>query len=245
MSRYWLYVVLAWAGVLFASPAVQADSITIKALGPSDLGHNVSITHPNAGGTAVHYGGFAGFYAWEKLSGPGPLSNGTFLTMCIELTEFFSSGGTYTVAYADPQNAPDPGNPLSTVGHMGAAKAALLSELYGRFLGLVDTDKEAAAFQVAVWEIVYDTGLKLGTNQGQVFIDNANHLNAGTYGALAQSWLDQLDGTGPHMDLLALSKTGFQDQVVPNPVPAPPGLVLAGIGFLGLLGWRQRRQPIV
>jgi hypothetical protein len=243
MSRHWLYVVLAGAGVLWAAPAAQADSITVKALGPSDLGQSVSITHPNSGGAAVHYGGFAGLYSWEKTGGGGPFTVGTtFQTVCIELTENFSTGTTYTVNVVDPLNAPNPGLP---VGQMTPAKAALLSELHGRFLGLIDTDKEAAAFQVAVWEIVYDTGLNLNANQGQVYIDNASHLTAGTYGALAQSWLNQLDGTGPQPDLLALSKTGFQDQIIVDPVPAPPALVLAGIGFLGLLGWRSRRQPVV
>lgn len=243
MSRYWLYTVLAWAGVLWASPAAHADSMTVKALGPGALGQSVSITHPNSGGSAVHYGGFAGFYSWEKTGGGGPFATGTkFQTFCIELTEFFSTGNTYTVNVVDPLNAPNPGLP---VGQMTSAKASLLSELHGRFLGEVDTSKEAAAFQVAVWEIVYDTGLKLGAGQGQVYIDNASHLNAGTYGALAQYWLNQLNGTGPQPDLLALSKAGFQDQIIVNPVPAPPALVLAGIGFLGLLGWRSRRQPVI
>jgi len=244
MSRNWLYTVLAWAGVLWASPAAQADSMTIKALGPSDLGQSVSITHPNSGGSAAHYGGFAGLYSWQKVSGGGPFAAGaTFQTFCIEITETFSTGTTYhNVNVVDPLNAPNPGLP---VGPMTTAKAALLSELHGRFLSLVDTDKEAAAFQVAVWEIVYDTGLKLGAGQGQVYVDNANHLLANTYGKLAQDWLDQLNGTGPQPDLLALSKTGFQDQIIVNPVPAPPALVLAGIGFLGLLGWRSRRQPVI
>jgi len=241
MSKYWFMGAAVWAALSCAAPAARADSLKIKALGPTALGQSVSITHPSSGGSPTTYGGFAGFYAWEKQSGDGPIANGTFQTFCIELTENFSTGSVHTVQYANPQDAPDPGNPLATVGHMGLAKANLLSELFGRFFAAVDTAKEAAAFQVAVWEIVFDTGLKLGAGQGQVYVNNAGHLAADKYGGIAQSYLDALDGTGPHTHLLALSKVGFQDQIVPNPVPAPPGLVLAGIGFLGLMGWRGRR----
>jgi hypothetical protein len=156
----------------------------------------------------------AGKFNWTKDSGDYDGVDGDFSSFCIELVEQVGNGNQYTFGIettADAPNTMPPG--------MGAAKADLLSEYFGRFIDVADmsSNKEMAAFQLGVWEIVYDDGLDLEDGDFRVMSD-------GNENALAQSWLNALDGSGPRIGLDALVAEGIQDQVV---VPEPASLVMA------------------
>ncbi|HJZ58664.1 MAG TPA: hypothetical protein VKE74_27225 [Gemmataceae bacterium] len=141
-----------------------------------------------------------------------------------------------------------------------AAKANAVTELYGRFYqsawgqaGFTGSS-DSVAFQLALWEIITD---------GPPTAGNTNELSNGTFrvssgiGApytTAKSWLNQMNGdassfntrfSGQELVALVAPAPGakqqdcVQDQIALRPnsaVPAPPGVILAGIGFLGLLG---------
>lgn len=179
-------------------------------------------------------GTLAGSMNWTRDNvSPGTYAGlqGNFSTFCIEVTQYVAFGGTYTYDVTATPNAPTPDINFNLP--MGNAKAALLSELFGRYRNGLSSASDYGAFQMSVWEIVYenpDNGLNVETGLFRI-------QGAATEQALANSWLGTLDGSGPMMGgLFALSNREVQDQIVPG----PGSLTLAGIG--GLLASRRRRS---
>ncbi len=174
---------------------------------------------------------YAGSFEWSRTGGDyaGAGAFGSFTTYCIELSQHISFGRTYDYTVRDPEASPVPG------GGMGAGRAALLSELFGRFYSpQFLTNDAAAAFQVAVWELSHDDGLNLAAGSIRV-VDN------GAWYGTAQEWLDALDGGGPRMDLLAMTHSTAQDQIFAVPNASTAALLLTG-GIFGAAG-RRRRDP--
>ena len=85
----------------------------------------------------------------------------------------------------------------------GNAKFTLLGQLFHEAYGQATIDEaHSAAFQLEIWEIVYDSGnLNLGGGTFQV-LNNYGH--AATV-ALAQSWLTNLSNITDNYDLIMLS----------------------------------------
>lgn len=162
----------------------------------------------------------AGLMNWTKTGGDYSGVSGDFTTFCIELNEHVSNGNGYTYNVVAPDFAP------TILGGMGAAKADLMAELYGRFYGALDfgSNTQMAGFQVAIWEIVYDDGLDLDGGSFRV-------RDTGAFYDFAVARLAALDGTGPRAQLDAFAAEGVQDQVV---VPEPASLILIGMGLLAL-----------
>ena len=157
----------------------------------------------------------------------------TFQGFCIDLTESVSNGHAYSWNTYSLANAP-----TSDAGPMGATRAARLGRLFAnQYLGLATASNQAqayAAFQLAVWEIVSDSGLNL--DDGALRVNNAP---SGTK-ALAQSWLNTL-GSGPGWNLIAIDNVandceGQQGYVL---APAPGAAALMGLGAL-VAGRRKR-----
>ena len=171
----------------------------------------------------------AGQFNWTRTGGDYTGLTGTFATFCIEVHQDVLPGNNYTYDVNTVANAPLPVNILYGTP-MGAIKADKISELYGRFFAGLSTDTQYAAFQLAIWDFVYDGGGSVGTGvfQAQGF---------GAAMGLADAWIAAVDGTGPRMTGLgALSGDDWQDQIF---TPAPGALALIGLG--GLVATRRRR----
>jgi hypothetical protein len=171
----------------------------------------------------------AGVSNWTRsATNPGtfagsPTPGEKFGVFCLEPDQEFPSGTNvpYTVIDLDS----DPTN-----GPMGAAKANAIRELWGRFRTAIGNDgTKAAAFQIAVWEIVTDSGRDLSTGVFRAGTANASEVAIKNQ---AQSWLNQLNGAGHKANLLALSSATDQDQVfeIPTLTPLQRGQA-ATIGF--------------
>jgi hypothetical protein len=121
---------------------------------------------------------------------------------CIELTQTFSFGGHYT------NYTPS------------SASNTLLSKLFTEaFASSVTDAKHSAAFQLAIWEIVYDSGdLHLDAGTFKV-LNNYGHPDTI---ALAQSYLDGLSTALASYTLTYLSSPNHQDFVTASTVPVPP-----------------------
>jgi hypothetical protein len=172
----------------------------------------------------------AGTSQFTRLGGDysGPGADGEFEAYCIQLTQSITWGETYDFETREPELSPVPGS------GMGTARADLLAELYGRFFAPGTTSRDdAAAFQLAVWEIVHDDGADLTTGLIQV-------EDTGVWFGLAQTWLSALDGTGPHADLLAMTHPDKQDHIILIPNAPAAGLMLVA----GLFGGASRKRRV-
>lgn len=161
--------------------------------------------------------------------------SGVYTTFCVDVYEHVTSRfKEYRVS--NLTDVPD-SNPMSE----GAAQA--LRDIYayadGEQLSDRASDTFAAAFQIAVWEIVedYDSG-KLDINKGSFKAKKTNSKR------LSGSIVDYIDdlfaaiGSGERgPDLIALKSGKYQDQIV---VPAP--MTMAGFAGLGVVAARRRRR---
>ena len=145
---------------------------------------------------------------------------------CFELNQFFNLGGTYTTEYA--------AQPLSN-GPLG--------QLFNQHIGgATASNVTSAAFQLAVWEILYDSGPYDVTTGAFRASGNAAAIS------LANTWLSGL--SGPTRVVTLLHAANNQDFVtVGTPgrdcclnVPEPSTVPLLGLAFAGMAFIVSRRN---
>jgi hypothetical protein len=175
----------------------------------------------------------AGVFHWTRsASNPGtyagvPTAGQNFDGFCLEPDQEIPSGANVAYTVVDLPSAPPETSPR---GMMGVAKADEVRELWGRFRAAAGLDgTKAAAFQMAIWEIVTDSGKNVTAGAFRLDTSTAAGLAVANQ---AQAWLNQINGTGTKANLLAMTSPIDQDQVfeVPPTTPLRPGQT-ATIGF--------------
>ncbi|HUO10263.1 MAG TPA: hypothetical protein VM008_18295 [Phycisphaerae bacterium] len=252
-------------GVAALTAVASASSLPVTAVlyNASDTPNGVqpgtetmTVMFKDASNNTIMYSpAFVGQLNWHSAGPPANLSvglntqlqsilgpNGTFSTYCIEGVQdvIFGNSETWNLGVVDLSTAPTPGSP------MGATKASQIGELWNRFYDKILTDNEkAAAFQLAIWEIVDDGIPTLGGVTANAFA-TGNFQASGDSVAINQAvtWLNAIGSGGTVTNsytLYALSDANIQDQVfaVPNgggnPVPLPAALP-AGLALMSGLG---------
>ena len=220
VNRTWISA-FAIAGIS-ATSGGEVLSLTFNGVNPgSSASYNL-----NSGAVGSWQSTNAGVMTWQQ-------GRETF---CIQLYENISFNQTVTYeVLEDLAFVPD-----SQPGNMGPEKAMLISDLYARNYGSIGTGAEAAAFQLAIWEIVHETevaggALNLGLGTGIARFD------ASLTGVMSQAeaLLNGLGGVGSSLNYLSfaglrgLTNEDFQDQLIVVPGPA---------GLAGLMG-RRTRSP--
>ncbi len=182
-----------------------------------------------------------------------------FFTLCTEVGEPVSINDIVLYDIIAPELAPG-------TGAMGSTKANSLRNLFNNvypvFGGDIDGTSadvtNALALQIAVWEIVNETGSIFDTQLGSIQFNNDRDIFGVSLGgaAIAQAdvWLQGLDGSGStNIDVLGDFRfgTGKQDLIFDAPdaavndannVPVPASLWLFG-SALGLIGsFRKLRK---
>jgi hypothetical protein len=204
-------------------------------------------------------------YNWEQ-STPGSVSwlPNQFHTFCIEIMQNIYFGGTYNYSPFALREAP---RRAGVSEAMGVVKENLIRELWARWSSDLTTATKYEAFQIAVWNILYDADFSVSDGSGFFYLTTSVGSATQTADVRDQAnvYLDYLaandptgSGTLGMANLVALSHLGAQDQIAllnpgflspppgggsPQPVPAPPTVVLALMGLLpcAALGRRYRR----
>ena len=216
----------ALAAALFCGAQAHADSLTFA--GPVNGAETVDITlgAPNVATTMTTYAG--GFSA--SLNG-GP----SFTSYCIDLYQYIGFG------------APIDGYSLAPVASHAFANPAAAADIGKLFAenNLVDSSAAQAAFQIAVWEIAYETSGAYDLASGAAQFSGGSAANSGAL-ALASSWLGSLEGTNNNAyTVWTLESAVNQDQVFATPVPEPStyALLAGGLLAMGFVARRRAARP--
>lgn len=214
-------------GALAAPQAAfaQAGSLSMSSYAyPSALGFSVT------GHSGVGAGGFNASY---DPTGAAPANS--FVAYCIDLAQTFSWGSSFNVT----ENSP--------VSLFGNFAAGALDRLYTQHFASATSPTMSAAFQLAVWEIISETGAStysaLGLGSGAFQATAGDSTARGT----ADTWLQNLSngGSGGYT-LTALVGPNNQDQMMATPVPEPETymMLLAGLGMMGFVASRRQRNAV-
>ena len=214
--------------VMCAAPSAEASQIwvrdgnggTVFNGGPGSV--NLTIKVDGGPNQSVAAGAFALQYSFTA---PGPGTNWVnFLTYCLEPDEFLGISGSTPVTG-------------SYVGSFGAtseygADATALTRLTNTwFADSLTSATKSAAFQIALWEIAYDSDNNLDTGSLRLVTNGAVKTQAIAY-------LDQANWNPLGADVGVILRVGNQDLIIM--VPEPASLALIGMGLLGL-GFAARR----
>jgi hypothetical protein len=197
---------------------------------------------------------------------PPPAGGGSPIsTFCMELGQGVNSGSAASFTIT-PLNASS-GTTISANNTNVQGVANALQALYGLYYNnnwssisafqssSPSAQMQASAFQLAVWDLIYDGTWDVSHPNATNFFSTGNfQASTSTAEQEAQTMLNNVlnnINTGisdfsanlPGETLVALTNPTYQDQlwleptpkVVPG-VPAPPGLFLAAVGLLTLLG---------
>ncbi|GEM_PF-731113 len=223
--RHLLSTSIAAACLALCTVQAQADTVLLTnyTYAPSKSVH-INLDLAGNADDMSYYGGAGEF--------KGTLNGKSFKTYCLDLHEEFYFNQSYSDYHLTTL---DPGRALN------------MGRLITKYRADVDTALESAAFQVALWEILYETDPTYKLTSGaftETKLDNGVRT-------LAQGWLSNL-GTVSNVYVFKLESlghydnrhhwvAGHQDFLVTTPVPEPSTYALMSAGLLGI-GFVVRRR---
>ena len=211
---------LALAAVLCIAVPVAAQPVTFNGFASGSQAVRVDLTPDSpferytlaAGGFSTAYNG------------------ASFVSYCVDLFQWLPAFGTANNSYALVSGSSFFGSRLDAV-----------SRLFSGFSGLASTPLASAAFQLALWEVTYESapGAYSLTSGSARFSDS--NLADGNAVTLAQSYLNNLASQSNSFQVSVLQSAGRQDVVFATPVPEPSTYALMLAGLAGIVFVARRR----
>lgn len=228
--------IAAFMGAAIAS----ADTVNLQFVS-TGAGRNVTVSL-NGDSNRVFSGQLR--HEFSSGTGLGEQFSGEMFTFCTELTQYVtSSSKEYRVT--PPEDVSTPA--------MGAQKADALRNLYNFAAGQESQSGQdanyAAAFQLAVWEIVYDFDTIEGIGSLDVDdgafeatnISNNASIEAAIRAHLSTFFSAAMTEGQPNRVLYGLWNESKQDQLIGMPMVPLPSAGLMGLAGLGVIASRRRR----
>jgi len=214
-------IVIALLTLAAAAPARAVD-VTFTGFAHGSESVNFHLFAPNVETSgSVAAGGFA------TVVNGGP----SFVSYCVDVYQHIGFGSLY----------PEYTGPATSHVFINDRAYADLGRLYN-VAGVVDTNVEEAAFQIAVWEIAYETTAwpySLAGGAAQFSGGTASSSGALT---LASTWLGSL-GDASGRAISVLESADHQDVIyAPVPEPSNVALMLAGLVAAGGVARRLRAK---
>jgi hypothetical protein len=216
---------------LSAAPISHAGVLTSSSL----TGEGVTINYngANSGTTA---GVFTGTF---DADGPGGSAPVNILYWCVDILKHvsfppFSYDGYTAAAFQSP--------PLG----FSAGRQLDLARLFANNFGTALSDAQhSAAFQLAIWDVLFDNDANLSTygGAGQFGLSAGNAATI----AMAQGYVSNLGGGNPQLLAVQFTSREHQDFITPGTpflVPEPSPLPLLGAGLAVMLFAMRRRTAI-
>lgn len=205
----------------FAAPAL-ADDVTFQDYANGSQAIDYTLFYGDS--NSANKTGSAGAGGFKTL-----INGQSFVTYCIDLYQTISFGTTYTdYSPVSPLTAAFFTNPNGL-----NAISRFLAEGHG-----IGNSIDSAAFQVAIWELMYETSGTYDVRSTSLAKGSAFFSGSSEVLDRAQSWISVLDAATTPFSVYQ-SRTA-QDIVV-TPVPEPETYALMAAG-LGALGWVARRR---
>lgn len=187
---------------------------------------------------------YAGVNVWEGDDGSTMFEGEQFKAFCIEIRQHLADPTTFTTKSLEESPVPSDYPESESGNGMGADRANDIRELWHVYFNQIgDNADYAAAFQLAVWELVYEDRSEPGdtwsVDDGRFYMYGSKAPNAR---ALANTWLDDIqDNDYDKANLIALTSLNNQDMVTMVPLPAAAGMGMLGFAFVV---WRRRRRLV-
>jgi hypothetical protein len=161
-------------------------------------------------------------------------AGGSFAAWCVDIYHWLNSsstGSSYTLTQ---------GTNFYSSSPRGAQIVTDLERLASQYLASVNTKAESGAFQLAMWEIVYENSGTYGLGSGNFRVASASDGAR----SMANTWLAGLGNGTPTMTLSVWASSSSQDLAVfTSAIPEPEiyAMLAVGLGLLGFVGKKRRK----
>jgi hypothetical protein len=220
-----------WLGACLVLGAAQAQATLVQFQGFANGSRSVNFALSSPNVTTSGFTEAGGFTALVD-------NTRTVTTYCVDLYESLGFGTTYT-------------NYNLVDGSLHAFKNTRADTDIGKLFSaghVVNSATTQAAFQIAVWELAFETNTTYDVTSGSARFFGGTAADTGGALSLASDWLGQLNSITNTSDVQVLESItqrniqGHQDQVFVNRVPEPSSVTLAVAALLGLGFVTRRRQ---